>query len=185
LPAKDQAVCLLCLSLYLTNPVDTSPRIECDCAACEKKKALLATKEKHIYRPEVLRNYVLLAIGWGIVAYMAYTIATTKIVNTVWDPYAVLGISTSTPLDKIKSHYKKLSRTLHPDKVKLVGNLTKEVVERRFVDITKAYKAYTPSLVRELMVVLQMMRFDGIMRSMVILMENRNLVLELPYRNGL
>jgi len=128
-------------------PVDTGPQIDCNCSACQKKQALLAGKRKHdLYQPDVIRNYVLLAIGWGIVAYMAYTIATTKIVNTVWDPYDVLGISMSTPLDKIKSHYKKLSRTLHPDKVKLVGNLTKEMVERRFVDITKAYKAYASYL---------------------------------------
>jgi translocation protein SEC63 len=73
---------------------------------------------------------------------MSYRIATTKIVNTIWDPYAVLGISPSSPLEKIKSHFKKLSKTLHPDKIKLVGNLTKEMVEQKFVDITKAYKAY-------------------------------------------
>lgn len=73
---------------------------------------------------------------------MFYRIATTKIENTIWDPYAVLGLSSSSPLEKIKSHYKKLSKSLHPDKIKLVGNLTKEMVEQKFVDITKAYKAY-------------------------------------------
>ena len=73
--------------------------------------------------------------------FMAYRIATTKVVYEIWDPYAVLGISTSSSLDVIKSHYKKLSRTFHPDKIKLVGNMTKEMVEQRFVNITKAYKA--------------------------------------------
>jgi translocation protein SEC63 len=73
---------------------------------------------------------------------MAYRIATTKVINKIWDPYEVLGIPSSSPLEKIKSHYKKLSRKLHPDKIKLVGNLTKEMVEQRFVDVTKAYKAY-------------------------------------------
>jgi translocation protein SEC63 len=72
---------------------------------------------------------------------MCYLIATTKVENQIWDPYAILGISTSAPLDKIKSHYKKLSKLWHPDKIKLVGNLTKEIVEQRFVDLTKAYKA--------------------------------------------
>lgn len=32
---------------------------------------------------------------------------------------------------------------MHPDKIKLVGNMTKEDVEARFVNVTKAYKAYT------------------------------------------
>ena len=76
---------------------------------------------------------------------MAYRIATTKIENEIWDPYAILGISTSSSLDVIKSHYKNLTRTIHPDKIKLVGNMTKETVEQKFVNITKAYKAYSPS----------------------------------------
>lgn len=75
---------------------------------------------------------------------MSYLIATTKIENIVWDPYVVLGIPTSSSIEVIKSHYKKLSRTLHPDKIKLVGNITKEMVETKFVEITKAYKAYVP-----------------------------------------
>jgi len=75
---------------------------------------------------------------------MCYLIATTKIENKIWDPYQILGISASSSLATIKSHYKKLSKSLHPDKIKLVGNITKEMVEGRFVDLTKAYKAYEP-----------------------------------------
>jgi translocation protein SEC63 len=90
----------------------------------------------------VIQKYLLLAIGWSIVGYMIYRIITTKVENRIWDPYAILGLSSSTPLNQIKSHYKKLSRTLHPDKIKLIGNVTKEEVEKKFVDITKAYKAY-------------------------------------------
>jgi translocation protein SEC63 len=89
-----------------------------------------------------IRKYVGLVIGWAIVGYMGYRIATTKVENKIWDPFAVLGISSSSSLDMVKSHYKKLSRALHPDKVKLIGNMTKEEVEAKFVDITKAYKAY-------------------------------------------
>jgi translocation protein SEC63 len=92
-----------------------------------------------------IRTYVALAIGWAMVVYMAYLIATLRIDNKIWDPYSVLGIPTSTPLDAIKSHYKKISRLMHPDKVKLVGNMTKQEIEARFIDITKAYKAYSVS----------------------------------------
>lgn len=102
--------------------------------ATRRKKALL--------EPKVIRKYVLLAVGWSIVGYMSYRIATTKIENKIWDPYAVLGISTSSSLEEIKSHYKKLSRALHPDKIKVTANLTKEAIEAKFVDATKAYKAY-------------------------------------------
>jgi translocation protein SEC63 len=122
--------------------VDQSPRIDCSCEACERKRQLLLSRQRQeLYKPHVIRKYVLLAIGWGIVGFMGYRIATTKIENEIWDPYAVLGISTSSSLDVIKSHYKKLSRTFHPDKIKLVGNMTKEIVEQKFVNLTKAYKA--------------------------------------------
>ena len=76
---------------------------------------------------------------------MIYRVITTKVENRIWDPYAILGLSSSSSLKQIKSHYKKLSRALHPDKIKLIGNMTKEEVEKKFVDITKAYKAYVHS----------------------------------------
>jgi len=124
---------------------DGRTRIECTCDMCIKKSRHLAEqRKKSLYQPAVIRKFILLAIGWGIVGYMLYRIATTKVENKIWDPYAVLGISSSSSLEKIKSHYKKLSKSLHPDKIKLVGNITKEMVEKKFVDVTKAYKAYLP-----------------------------------------
>lgn len=125
------------------NVVDTNLRIDCSCQVCaEKRQVLVSRRKRALLQPKVIRKYILLAIGWIIVGYMSYKIATTKVENTIWDPYAVLGISSSAPLDQIKSHYKKLSRSLHPDKIKLVGNMTKEGVESLFVNVTKAYKAY-------------------------------------------
>jgi translocation protein SEC63 len=91
---------------------------------------------------KVIRKYISLLIGWGIIGYMIYCIITTKVENRIWDPYTVLGLPSSSSLSQIKSHYKKLSRALHPDKIRLIGNITKEEIERKFVDVTKAYKAY-------------------------------------------
>lgn len=127
----------------LIRLVDTSLRIDCTCKKCQEKKQLLETKRKKaIMTPKNIQKYALLALGWSIVIYMGYRIATTKVENKIWDPFAVLGIPSSSTPEIIKSHYKKLSRALHPDKVKLIGNMTKEEVEAKFVDITKAYKAY-------------------------------------------
>jgi preprotein translocase subunit Sec63 len=127
---------------HLINTVNYGISINCSCEACENKRKIISTRErKALYKPQVIRTYVLLAIGWGIVGYMTYRISTTKFENVVWDPYVVLGLPTSSSLETIKSHYKKLSKTLHPDKIKLVGNMTKEMVEEKFVAITKAYKA--------------------------------------------
>ena len=133
------------LQYHLTGAVDKKIRIDCTCEGCQNKRKLIDTRQKQsLYQPDVIRKYILLAIGWSIVGYMSYRIATTKTEHKIWDPYVVLGIPASSSLDIIKSHYKKLSRTFHPDKIKLVGNLTKEMVESKFVDITKAYKAYFP-----------------------------------------
>ena len=130
---------------HLTGVVDENILIDCTCEGCENKRKLIATRQKReIYTPAVIRKYILLVIGWSIVGYMSYRIATTKWEHKIWDPYVVLGIPASSSLSIIKSHYKKLSRTFHPDKIKLVGNLTKDIVESKFVDITKAYKAYFP-----------------------------------------
>jgi translocation protein SEC63 len=124
--------------------VDKNIRIDCTCEGCENKRKLIATRQKQAaYSPAVIRKYILLVIGWCVVGYMSYLIATTKVEHQIWDPFVVLGIPASSSLQIVKSHYKKLSRTFHPDKIKLVGNLTKEMVETKFVEITKAYKAYS------------------------------------------
>ena len=81
----------------------------------------------------------------------------------------------------IKSHYKKLSKVLyvyissfthriahylhsHPDKVKLTANDTAESVAARFVELTKAYKAYAairPELIWSDLVPGLLMRTSG------------------------
>jgi preprotein translocase subunit Sec63 len=141
---------ILQVERYLSNAgflvihlVNEDIHINCECEACRRKTQLLQKRQKmEAFQFKVIRNYLLLAIGWSIVGYMIYRVITTKVENRIWDPYAILGLSSSAPLKQIKSHYKKLSRTLHPDKIKLIGNMTKEEVEKKFVDITKAYKAY-------------------------------------------
>lgn len=48
----------------------------------------------------------------------------------------------------IKSHYKRMSLKFHPDKVRPGPNETLEMLNDRFVEITKAYKALTDEEVR-------------------------------------
>jgi translocation protein SEC63 len=150
---KKEGSNLILLMPVSDPPVDTHVRIACSCEGCNQKRVRLENRKKQAGRnPAAIRAYVLLSVGWAIIGYMSYRIATTKVENKIWDPYAVLEISTSASMQAIKSHYKKLSRALHPDKVKLVGNMTKEMVESKFVEVTKAYKAYpapTPLPVRE------------------------------------
>lgn len=88
-------------------------------------------------------------MGWALLAYMSYMIATSKASLTkVWDPYDILGISTSADEKAIKKTYKLLSLKFHPDKVKPQGNETMEDLNNRYVEITKAYKALTDEEIR-------------------------------------
>lgn len=67
----------------------------------------------------------------------------------VFDPYEILGVSFSATEKQIKSTYRKLSLQLHPDKVKDLVNVTRDEIEAKYVEITKAYKALTDETTRE------------------------------------
>lgn len=125
--------------------------------------------------PNVLFRTVALLVGWTLFGFVAYKVATTEVLNKVYDPFEILGLKSvrhfffvpiSVHVSSRESPLRRSSRitrnclvycTLnlnlflgpllassysHPDKVKLTANLTMDAVEARFVEITKAYKAY-------------------------------------------
>lgn len=69
--------------------------------------------------------------------------------NVVYDPFEILGIKAGVSEKDIKSHFKKLSRLYHPDKVKATANHTIEMIQDKFVRITKAYKSLTDQTIRK------------------------------------
>lgn len=87
--------------------------------------------------------------GWTAIAFLAWKVSGLRSESTVYDPFEILGITRGTSEKEIKSHYKKLSRQFHPDKVKLVANQTMEMVESYFVELTKAYKSLTDETIRQ------------------------------------
>ena len=95
---------------------------------------------------------ILIIIGWTIVAALIYIIHNQQLSDTdqvIFDPYEILGVSFSATERQIKSTYRKLSRH-HPDKIRqLSDNQTRETIEARYVDITKAYKALTDETTRQ------------------------------------
>lgn len=98
------------------------------------------------------RNNVLLLLGWAFIAFLVQIILDQQSLQTdqkVFDPYEILGVSFSSTERDIKSTYRKLSLKFHPDKIRDVGNSTRELLESQFVEITKAYKALTDDEVRE------------------------------------
>ena len=92
---------------------------------------------------------VFLIGGWAAVAFLAWNVSGIRSETTVYDHFEILGLSRGTSEKDIKSHYKKLSRKFHPDKVKLVANQTMEMVESYFVELTKAYKSLTDETIRQ------------------------------------
>jgi DnaJ like chaperone protein len=56
-----------------------------------------------------------------------------------WDPYSILGIERGVSQEEIKKAYRELANKYHPDKVEHLGDEFKELAEKRFKDIQKAY----------------------------------------------
>ena len=56
------------------------------------------------------------------------------------NPYTVLGIPRDAEEEQIKTAYRKLANKYHPDKVLHLGEEFRELAEKRFKEIQKAYK---------------------------------------------
>ncbi|KAF6759689.1 translocation protein sec63 [Ephemerocybe angulata] len=113
----------------------------CDCDACVEQR-------KRTKKLEGGSLAYLLATGWAIFALAVYRASKMKGTSSVYDPFEILGIASSASEKEIKSHFKKLSRMYHPDKVKETAELTIEAIQDRFVSITKAYKSLTDETIR-------------------------------------
>ena len=94
---------------------------------------------------------ITVAIGWIVIAAMAYLIAVTERTKPkIWDPYDILEISRSSSEQQIKKRYRDLSRVYHPDKavVDESKNQTVEGVNEYWVEVSKAFKALTDEEIR-------------------------------------
>ncbi|CCH59212.1 hypothetical protein TBLA_0B03730 [Henningerozyma blattae CBS 6284] len=100
-----------------------------------------------------LRN-LLIIIGWVIVSVLVQRISNNDAIKEaasgMFDPYELLGISTSASERDIKSAYRKLSVKFHPDKLsKDLSEKERTTMEEMYVQITKAYEALTDEAMRE------------------------------------
>ncbi|KZT66980.1 hypothetical protein DAEQUDRAFT_813134 [Daedalea quercina L-15889] len=145
------SIILIPLTLSSLMP-SKKPQIKsgCQCQACAEQAGNIRRRERgSLLSPKFRRKTFILAAGWALAAFLAYKVTTTEVENKVYDPFEVLGLGSGVDLKTIKSHYKKLSRKFHPDKVKLGVNETIEMVEAKFVEITKAYKSLTDETIRK------------------------------------
>lgn len=118
----------------------------CQCKACEEQRGKLRRQTSSF---NVSTKTALIIAGWGAFGFLAYRVAGNEVTNSVYNPFEILGIGMSASEKEIKSHYKKLSKVFHPDKVKLKANETLETASNYFVELTKAYKALTNEEIRE------------------------------------
>lgn len=78
---------------------------------------------------------VLLLIGWVLLISVIYQVSQFDYEMANFDPYEILGVSTSSSAKEIKKKYREMSLKYHPDKP--TGN------EKLFMKLTKAYDALT------------------------------------------
>ncbi|KAF2430766.1 hypothetical protein EJ08DRAFT_588353 [Tothia fuscella] len=128
----------------------TAPRIKTDYQA-EDGEIIDSLKAKQKRKERKIKRMTFSLAGWAMMAFMVYLIlVTARTVEKRWDPYDVLGISRSATEKEIKSFYRKLSLTKHPDKIKLdeAKNQTVDWANEQWVDLTKAFKALTDEEIR-------------------------------------
>ncbi|THH16920.1 hypothetical protein EW146_g3795 [Bondarzewia mesenterica] len=122
----------------------------CECGPCMQQRERIRKRETgSLLRPKFTRKGVFTLVGWIVFALLSYKVANAVVENKIYNPYEILGLKLGVSEKEIKSHFKKLSRLYHPDKVKISANETAESVAARFVDITKAYKSLTDVNIRK------------------------------------
>ncbi|KAL4941745.1 hypothetical protein BDV06DRAFT_193800 [Aspergillus oleicola] len=129
---------------------NTAPRIRSGFKP-EHEDLIEAQKRKRLRKERRIKRIVTVILGYTIMAYMAYLIVVTARASPkIWDPYDILGVSRSADERAISKHYKRLSLIYHPDKIRPdpAKNETIEMLNDRFVELTKAYKALTDDEVR-------------------------------------
>ncbi|GAA5882212.1 hypothetical protein JCM16303_002283 [Sporobolomyces ruberrimus] len=93
-------------------------------------------------------RHLLLTAGWVAFAVVVQRASRIEGEAAMFDPFAILGVSSGSTEKQIKKHYKRMSLKFHPDKLVLADNQTKEEADNHFVELTKAYKALTDEVSR-------------------------------------
>ncbi|KAJ6591853.1 Sec63 Brl domain-containing protein [Mycena vulgaris] len=135
----------LTVSLIPSRSRSANQPSPCECAPCIAQRK--RTRGSRLRLPGKKMSFVI--VGWSAFAYLCWKVAGAKLDNQVYDPFEILGISAGMAEKDIKSHFKKLSKLYHPDKVRVSVNETIEIIQDRFVKITKAYKSLTDPVIRE------------------------------------
>ncbi|KAJ3065151.1 secretory subunit, partial [Rhizoclosmatium hyalinum] len=140
----------------LTGSSSTAPKAkahsgipECPCEGCKVKAVKLAKAKAAAKKGVLSTKNILLLLGWVVFAFGAYKIATLEKTDAgLWDPYELLGVSTSATESEIKKKFRKLSLQYHPDKVTGTEE-EKEAAAKIYNDLAKAQKVLTDEEARK------------------------------------
>ncbi|GAD94353.1 conserved hypothetical protein [Paecilomyces variotii No. 5] len=129
---------------------NTAPRIKSEFKP-QHDDLIQGLKRKRLRKERRIKRIITVLVGYAAMAWMVYLIiVTARTGPKIWDPYEILGISRSADERQISRHYKRLSLIYHPDKIRPdpAKNETIEILNERFVELTKAYKALTDEEIR-------------------------------------
>ncbi|KAJ7224482.1 Sec63 Brl domain-containing protein [Mycena pura] len=135
----------LTLTLLPSRSRSTNLSTPCECAPCTAQRIRMRPSKLRL--PGKKMSFVI--VGWFIFALLCWKVAGAKLDNKVYDPFEILGIGQGLSEKEIKSHFKQLSKKYHPDKVRVTVNETIEIIQNRFVTLTKAYKSLVDPVIRE------------------------------------
>jgi translocation protein SEC63 len=87
----------------------------CGCAECQANAARLRKLKAGTFTRRLVRRLLPLALAWALFAYLSYGIWTTPQApgQTIYNPFEILGLESSSNEKQIKKHYKKLSLQLY------------------------------------------------------------------------
>lgn len=113
---------------------------ECQCDGCKRKKIILR-QNKPWKETKALFEKFLIILGWVVLIFLTYKVSQFDYEMANFDPFEILGVTSSASQNDIKKAYRKLSLILHPDKE--TGN------EKAFMKLTKAFQALTDDEARK------------------------------------
>lgn len=92
---------------------------------------------------------LLIVVGWALVAFIWKTYAKEVSLQGLFDPHTILDLPYTASDREIKSRYRKLSLTYHPDKIgRDLSDEAKLEMEAAFIKINLAYKALTDEVTK-------------------------------------
>jgi translocation protein SEC63 len=114
----------------------------CKCEPCNLKRAWLNERT-----PRFHGRFILLLLGWALFfALVRHVFIHGKVQKAAFDPFEILGVSSSASDLQIKKAYRLASLKFHPDKVRGVAP---EVAQEKFVLISRAYKALSDPVAKQ------------------------------------